>query len=1046
VLLDFPIPEEKGEQCNDRIDNDGDQRIDVDDPSCSGEPPPTSARCGDGLRTAPEECDDGNKDDTDACLSTCKAAICGDGALWRGIEMCDDGNRNDGDACLNGCQQARCGDGVVHKDIEPCDDANHDNSDACLEGCVPARCGDFIVQLGVELCDDGNLDDGDDCPTTCQKATCGDGKVRRGLEECDDGNGVPLDGCELGCTFSCGSSLLGTAASAMDAASGHCYARFDNPTAQESARGTCQSLGGHLVVVMDRAENDLVRTLFTPPSGFWMGANDIATEGTFLWDDDEPFHFKNFREGEPNGDASENCVHMLDADGSWNDLSCVTSPLPYVCEFEPGPQVFRETTAPKPIVKGACTTASSNSGRKIAIDAGGNLYAALLCEAASVAVSKNGGKTFGLPVKAAGELSPVTELAIVGGPPNVAYAVVTVGDMAYVSVTSDAGATWTIRQQTGPIDPKHVSIAALGRHVWVATQLAGIGQFQLLHSIDSGNTFQASVAVASADSFDIHADPATQEVFLATADPTFHLLRSTDLGANFGPETNPPGMQVDADWHSGGGFLAVTGSGDVEIPSDTVHVIDPRFSLEASTTVTGLVQPVTKGRAITLDDRGNLYTVQQSPSGEIRMDFARARATTFSETQILQQKGGTFPGIVALPRGLGAAVLWESSGEIMVTVRVLESLTGTGADGPCADFSGTVNIGLSSCAGRSTPDAVSAPVGVDTPAGTTEITLKAPTPGFAAGDEVLIIDLQGTPGNTSGVGLYEFRQLKSASGSSLGLTRPLTNRYDGSTDRIVVQRVPQYTRVSVSPSASLTTFPWNGETGGVLVFRASGTVRLDGNIDVSGAGYRGGLSPQAQSQDGFSGESIHGGLGKQDISSQFGAGGAGRGELCATWGSSGGGGAHLGGGESGSAECSGRGGTGYGFSDPVTRLYFGSGGGSGGNDQLLTDNPPGGSGGHGGGIVMIVADAIFVGSTGSLRADGTVGQGDAAPGCMGDSTLNCWDFAGAGGGGAGGSLLLMGRVLVSSGPISALGGAGGQGGLGGNGGNGAMGQPTSLPF
>ena len=45
--------------------------------------------CGNGRVDPGEECDDGNTDNTDACLSTCRNATCGDGFVWAGHEACD---------------------------------------------------------------------------------------------------------------------------------------------------------------------------------------------------------------------------------------------------------------------------------------------------------------------------------------------------------------------------------------------------------------------------------------------------------------------------------------------------------------------------------------------------------------------------------------------------------------------------------------------------------------------------------------------------------------------------------------------------------------------------------------------------------------------------------------------------------------------------------------------------------------------------------------------------------------------------------------------
>jgi len=60
--------------------------------------------CGDGAKDPGEACDDGNTVETDACLSTCELATCGDGFVQAGVEECDDGNTNDGDGCSADCK------------------------------------------------------------------------------------------------------------------------------------------------------------------------------------------------------------------------------------------------------------------------------------------------------------------------------------------------------------------------------------------------------------------------------------------------------------------------------------------------------------------------------------------------------------------------------------------------------------------------------------------------------------------------------------------------------------------------------------------------------------------------------------------------------------------------------------------------------------------------------------------------------------------------------------------------------------------------------
>ncbi len=158
------------------------------------------AACGDGyVQTGVEACDDGNTSDADTCLGTCAIAACGDGRVQAGVEACDDGNASDDDACLGTCIAAICGDGVIQAGVEACDDANAVETDACLGTCAAATCGDGVVRAAVEACDDGNADQTDGCLSTCAVASCGDGVVQSGLEQCDDGNAVQTDGCLSTC-------------------------------------------------------------------------------------------------------------------------------------------------------------------------------------------------------------------------------------------------------------------------------------------------------------------------------------------------------------------------------------------------------------------------------------------------------------------------------------------------------------------------------------------------------------------------------------------------------------------------------------------------------------------------------------------------------------------------------------------------------------------------------------------------------------------------------------------------------------------------------
>ena len=99
---------------------------------------------------------------TDSTGTTGPVAVCGDGVVQAG-EVCDDGNQDDSDACLVTCSPAKCGDGEVQAGVEACDDGNADDLDACSDACVQASCFDKIANGG-----ETDLDCGGACKQGCK--------------------------------------------------------------------------------------------------------------------------------------------------------------------------------------------------------------------------------------------------------------------------------------------------------------------------------------------------------------------------------------------------------------------------------------------------------------------------------------------------------------------------------------------------------------------------------------------------------------------------------------------------------------------------------------------------------------------------------------------------------------------------------------------------------------------------------------------------------------------------------------------------------------
>ncbi len=172
-----------------------------------------SGICGNGVREGTEQCDDGNEDNTDDCIDSCKSSVCGDGFVATDVEQCDDKNSVNTDACTTLCKIPVCGDGFKQAE-EQCDDGDSDETNTCTTLCKNPVCGDGFKQ-GSEQCDSG-LQNGAQCTTesaniACQYCSsaciltmyspppvCGNGIVEYG-ESCDDHNNVSQDDCSATC-------------------------------------------------------------------------------------------------------------------------------------------------------------------------------------------------------------------------------------------------------------------------------------------------------------------------------------------------------------------------------------------------------------------------------------------------------------------------------------------------------------------------------------------------------------------------------------------------------------------------------------------------------------------------------------------------------------------------------------------------------------------------------------------------------------------------------------------------------------------------------
>jgi hypothetical protein len=443
-----------------------------------------------------------------------------------------------------------------------------------------------------------------------------------------------------------------------------------------------------------------------------------------------------------------------------------------------------------------------------------------------------------------------------------------------------------------------------------------------------------------------------------------------------------------------------------------------------------------------------------------------------------------------------------SSGIIRSTVKLTDvelsqsTNTGTGADGTITVTGNTSINATSLIAGRSCADGGDAVnYSVTALTSTTATISSTPSAGcLAVGDEVLLINLQSASVSTTvNLGNYETLRIQNITSSTITFTTAKTKYYgDGQADdtnigtaaatqKVMLQRVPNYINVTVNSSMNFYPTAWNGTKGGVMFFRATGTVTANGNIHANASGYTGGAS-NALAGEAFCGNG--GGTGGYQVNTgnagsngicgggggaqggQFGCGarsggtgsstgGAGGGggapvTVNSTPGGGGGGGGHFtagaygygnvngtsggtgisgnGGSTSGCNVAGGAGGGGTYADTALNDMLFGSGGGAGG---ILNNGGTAGPGGAGGGVVMIAANSISV--NGGINSNG--GTGGTS------STAN----NGCGGGGAGGSVKLSANTLVlGTNLVTAASGSGGTATCTRDGGNGGTGGTLIL--
>ena len=165
-----------------------------------------------------------------------------------------------------------------------------------------------------------------------------------------------------GTLSSVASALLSADIQGSQTYNSHTYAITSSAMTFAEAKAAAAALGGYLTTINTKAENTFLTSEFygTYGNAIWIGANDIDTEDTWVWDNgttsgdsgvtdnicgsgcnptsdaewpDGTRKWNWSGSGEPNNAGNEDCANITRSDGTWNYLPCSRS-LYGVIEFD----------------------------------------------------------------------------------------------------------------------------------------------------------------------------------------------------------------------------------------------------------------------------------------------------------------------------------------------------------------------------------------------------------------------------------------------------------------------------------------------------------------------------------------------------------------------------------------------------------------------------------------------------------------------------------------------------------------------------------------
>lgn len=142
-------------------------------------------------------------------------------------------------------------------------------------------------------------------------------------------------------------------------ANNHYYMATEKAMSWADSNALALSMGGNIVSITSAAEQNFLQTAFLSGGNastiYWIGLNDVATEGKYVWTTGESADYWNFAPGDPNnlnGLEDYNVMnwhyaHGYGSYGKWGDISDNGYLFKTIIEFNGDPA--KAVPAPAPL-------------------------------------------------------------------------------------------------------------------------------------------------------------------------------------------------------------------------------------------------------------------------------------------------------------------------------------------------------------------------------------------------------------------------------------------------------------------------------------------------------------------------------------------------------------------------------------------------------------------------------------------------------------------------------------------------------------------------